>query len=70
MYCCMSRGRNNIDVQRHLFWSFMLSGTAGHTYGAASIWHASVEGDAGHTGISGQQYDFTTWKEGMSYPAP
>jgi hypothetical protein len=56
------------DVQRHLFWSLMLSGAAGHTYGAAGIWHAGVEGDAGHTGFSGQEYDFTTWKEGMSYP--
>ena len=51
------------DIQRHMFWSFVLSGAAGHTYGAAGIWHASVEGDAGHTGISGQEYDFTTWKE-------
>ena len=25
------------DVQRHLLWSFMLSGAAGHTYGAAGI---------------------------------
>ena len=56
------------DIQRHMFWSFLLSGAAGHTYGAAGIWHASVEGDAGHTGISGQEYDFTTWKEGMNFP--
>jgi hypothetical protein len=56
------------DIQRHMFWSFMLSGAAGHTYGAAGIWHASVEGDAGHTGINGQEYDFTTWKEGMAFP--
>jgi len=27
-------------IQRHMFWSFMLSGAAGHTYGAAGIWHA------------------------------
>ena len=52
------------DVQRHLFWSFMLSGAAGHTYGAAGIWHASVEGDPGITPV----YDVTTWKEGMDYP--
>ena len=52
------------DVQRHLFWSFLLSGAAGHTYGAAGIWHASVEGDPGITPI----YDWTTWKEGMNYP--
>ena len=56
------------DIQRHMFWSFMLSGAAGHTYGAAGIWHASVEGDCGHTGISGHPYDYTTWKEGMSFP--
>jgi hypothetical protein len=52
------------DVQRHLFWSFMLSGAAGHTYGAAGIWHASVEGDPGIEPV----YDWTTWREGMAYP--
>lgn len=52
------------DVQRHLFWSFMLSGAAGHTYGAAGVWHASVEGDPGITPV----YDLTTWKQGMNYP--
>jgi len=52
------------NVQRHLFWSFMLSGAAGHTYGAAGIWHAGVEGDPGITPV----YDLTTWKEGMNYP--
>jgi len=51
-------------IQRHMFWSFMLSGAAGHTYGAAGIWHASVEGDPGITPI----YDWTTWQEGMNYP--
>ena len=52
------------DLQRHLFWSFMLSGAAGHTYGAAGIWQASVEGDPGIDPV----YDWTTWKEGMNYP--
>ena len=52
------------DLQRHLFWSFMLSGSAGHTYGAAGIWQASVEGDPGISPV----YDWTTWKEGMHYP--
>ena len=55
-------------TQRYMFWSFLLSGAAGHTYGAAGIWHAGVEGDAGHTGFRGQEYDFTTWREGMHYP--
>ena len=52
------------DIQRHMFWSFVLSGAAGHTYGAAGIWQASVEGDPGITPV----YDLTTWREGMNYP--
>ena len=51
-------------VQRHAFWGCMLSGAAGHTYGAAGVWHMGVEGDPGITPI----YDWTTWKEGMNYP--
>ena len=51
-------------VQRYVFWGCMLSGAAGQTYGAAGIWHMSVEGDPGITPI----YDWTTWKEGMNYP--
>ncbi|MEI7938220.1 MAG: DUF4038 domain-containing protein [Verrucomicrobiota bacterium] len=57
------------DVQRHIFWMNMLSGAAGHTYGAAGIWHAGVDGDHGNWGAwGGQPYDWTTWKEGMNYP--
>jgi hypothetical protein len=52
------------DVQRYVFWASTLSGSAGLTYGAAGIWHMSVEGDPGITPI----YDWTTWKEGMNYP--
>jgi len=51
-------------IQRHMFWRFVLSGAAGHTYGAAGIWQASVEGDPGITPV----YDLTTWREGMNYP--
>ena len=57
------------DVQRRMFWQSILSGAAGHTYGAAGIWHAGVEGDHGNWGAWGRQpYDWTTWKEGMNYP--
>jgi hypothetical protein len=42
----------------------MLSGSAGLTYGAAGVWHASVEGDPGLARV----YDSTTWQEGMNYP--
>ncbi len=47
---------NHPDIQRHLFWGCMLNGAAGHTYGAAGIWHAGVEGDPGITPV----YDLTT----------
>jgi hypothetical protein len=57
------------DVQRRMFWGSILSGAAGHTYGAAGIWHAGVEGDHGNWGAWNRQpYDWTTWKEGMNYP--
>ncbi|MCY3017481.1 MAG: DUF4038 domain-containing protein [Planctomycetota bacterium] len=52
------------DVQRYVFWGSMLSGSAGLTYGAAGVWHASVEGNPGLA----RNYDLTTWKEGMNYP--
>jgi hypothetical protein len=58
-------------VQRHMFWQYMLSGAAGHTYGAAGIWHAGVEGDPGcaSSAFGGRKvYDWTTWREGMNYP--
>jgi hypothetical protein len=59
------------DTQRRMFWQSILSGAAGHTYGAAGIWHASVEGDPGcaSAAFGGKKvYDWTTWKEGMDYP--
>lgn len=58
-------------VQRNMFWQYVLSGAAGHTYGAAGIWHASVEGDPGcaSSAFGGRRtYDWTTWREGMNYP--
>jgi hypothetical protein len=56
--------QNFQDVQRNVFWMYMLNGAAGHTYGAAGVWHASVEGDPGITPV----YDLTTWRDGMNYP--
>jgi len=52
------------DVQRHVFWMYMLSGAAGHTYGAAGMHHMGVEGDPGLTPV----WDYTTWKEAMHFP--
>ena len=52
------------DEQRYVFWGSLLNGAAGLTYGAAGVWHMSVEGDPGITPI----YDWTTWQEGMNFP--
>lgn len=52
------------DVQRYVFWGSLLGGAAGLTYGAAGVWHASVEGDPGLANV----YDLTTWEEGMRQP--
>ena len=52
------------DIQRHVFWSLILGGAAGHTYGAAGIWQAGIEGDPGIDPV----YDWATWREGMAYP--
>ena len=61
--------QNYQDIQRYLFWGCLLSGAAGHTYGAAGVWHSAVTGDHGNWGYSGgQPYDWTTWTVGMNYP--
>lgn len=52
------------DVQRYVFWTSLISGSAGLTYGAAGVWHASIEGDPGIKNV----YDRTTWREGMRLP--
>ena len=59
---------NFADLQRHLFWGCILSGAAGHTYGAAGVWHMGVPGEHGNWGgWDHQPYDLTTWREGMHF---
>ena len=60
---------NFADLQRHLFWGCILSGAAGHTYGAAGVWHMGVPEEHGNwSAKQGQPYDYTTWREGMNFP--
>lgn len=60
---------NFADLQRHLFWGCILSGAAGHTYGAAGIWHVGTPEAHGNFSAKPhhQPYDFTTWREGMNF---
>ncbi len=60
---------NPAYLQRYQFWALMLAGAAGHTYGAAGIWHMATPEEHGNWGgWGGQPYDLTTWSEGMNFP--
>ena len=60
---------NPAYLQRYQFWALMLAGAAGHTYGAAGIWHMATPAAHGNWGgWDGQPYDLTTWNEGMNFP--
>ena len=56
--------RHFADTQRYVFWMYMLSGAAGHTYGAAGLHHMGIEGDPGLKPI----WDYTTWEEAKDFP--
>jgi hypothetical protein len=56
--------RHFADTQRYVFWMYMLSGAAGHTYGAAGLHHMGIEGDPGLKPI----WDYTTWQQAKEFP--
>ena len=61
--------QNPAYLQRYQFWALMLAGAAGHTYGAAGIWHMATPEEHGNWGgWDHQPYDLTTWNEGMHFP--
>lgn len=53
---------NGPEIQRLMFWSSVLSGAAGHTYGAGGIWQMNSET------VRGAEYEFTPWHEAMHLP--
>ncbi len=50
------------DFQRYQFWTAMMNGAAGHTYGAGGIWQMNSENERG------SEYEFTPWYEAMDFP--
>lgn len=65
----MHMQENPASLQRYQFWALMLGGAAGHTYGAAGVWHMATPEEHGNWGgWGGQPYDLTTWTEGMHFP--
>ncbi len=61
-------GTNLADLQRYSFWSSMLSGASGFTYGAAGIFQANDrERPTGHR-PDGGAYDSVFWDVGLTFP--
>jgi hypothetical protein len=53
------------EIQRFLFWSHILSGAAGHTYGAQGLWGFNTENYPG--GVGGR-WNELTWAEAAQLP--
>ncbi len=53
---------NGSEVQRQVFWSSVLAGSAGHTYGAGGIWQMNSDSERG------AEYEYTPWFEAMHLP--
>jgi len=51
------------DIQRFMFWTCMLNGAAGHTYGAGGLWQMNSEAVHGS-----DAYETTPWSVAMHYP--
>jgi hypothetical protein len=58
-------GANWAETQRFLFWTHMLGGAAGHTYGTFGISTFSGEGDDRYAGVT--QCSDHTWRECMNF---
>jgi len=56
------------DVQRLMFWSAILNGTCGHTYGANGIWQLNRREKPYGPSPHGMSWGDTAWDEAMSLP--
>ncbi len=56
------------DLERFMVWSCLLSGTAGHTYGANGIWQVNEPGRPYGKSPHGGTYGPTPWNEAMVLP--
>jgi len=56
------------EVQRFLFWASMLSGTAGHTYGANGIWQVNRRNQAFGASPHGTSWGNTPWEDAYRLP--
>jgi Protein of unknown function (DUF4038) len=58
-------GSSGPKMQRFLFWSHMLSGTAGHSYGAQGLWGFNT---SEYQGGEGGRWNDLTWQQAAALP--
>jgi hypothetical protein len=56
------------EVQRFMFWSCLLSGAAGHTYGANGIWQVNTAEKPFGTSPHGRSWGDTPWETASQLP--
>jgi hypothetical protein len=56
------------EVQRFVFWASMLSGAAGHTYGANGIWQVNTREQPFGPSPHGRTWGNTPWEEAYQLP--
>jgi hypothetical protein len=56
------------DVQRFMFWSCILSGACGHTYGANGIWQMNTKEQPFGPSPHGRNWGNTPWDIAAQYP--
>jgi hypothetical protein len=56
------------EIQRFLFWSCLLSGAAGHTYGANGIWQANTKEQPHGASPHGIAWGNRPWQEAYKLP--
>ena len=59
---------NFATVQRFMFWSAILSGAAGHTYGAGGIWQMNTKLQPHGASPHGGTYENTPWDVACQLP--
>ena len=57
------KNQSRHDLQRFMFWTCMLNGAAGHTYGAGGVWQMNTEKVHGS-----MAYETIPWHVAMHYP--
>ena len=61
-------GTSYQDIQRFLFWSCVLSGACGHTYGANGIWQLNSRKEPYGPSPHGATWGNTPWEEAYKLP--